>query len=64
MKRSTIIHRLKEILQQATLETDESLANRILDLLLMSGMQLPTEETPDAEFPEMVRYRWDEEESE
>jgi hypothetical protein len=64
IKRSIIINRLKDCLRQATLETDDALANKLLDLMLMSGMQLPSEEVPDPEFPEMPNFRWAEEENE
>jgi hypothetical protein len=64
LKRSVVVNRIQQILREAILETDEALANRILDVCLMSGMQLPTAEINDPEFPEMANYRWSDEETE
>ena len=64
VKRSVVVERIKSILREAILETDEALANRILDIVLFSGLQLPSEEIPDPEFPEMINYRWEKEENE
>jgi hypothetical protein len=64
MKRSVIINRLIQLFHEASLETDESLANRVLDICLQSGMQLPTQEIPDPEFPELPRFRWSKEDEE
>ncbi len=60
MKRSVVIKRIANILAESRLETNETLADRILLTIQQAGMLPPTDEF-DPEFPGTPNYRWSKE---
>ncbi len=63
MKRSVVVKRIANVLSTARLETDEALANRILETVESCGLLPPTNEF-DPEFPSTPNYRWSKEDKE
>lgn len=62
MKRSEIVKRIANVLSEAKLETDESLAKRVLNIVELSGMLPPDKTIQDPEFPHLPNYQWEKEE--